>query len=157
MEADSLALRELQGPAAAAVPSRRGDLPSSPGGAGPAAGGLREVDHAPSSEGRAGAPAPRGFWFNVNAELIVYGATEPGARVLLDGIPLRLRPDGTFSLRFALPDGGYRLGFEAVSEDETDRRAARLRFVRQTRTSGRVEAHPQDVRLFPPPSEAAQP
>ena len=26
-------------------------------------------------------PQPREFWFNVNAELVVYGAAEPGARV----------------------------------------------------------------------------
>ncbi len=47
----------------------------------------------------------RGFWFRVGAELIVYGATEPDAQVTVQGRPIELRPDGTFSLRFALPDG----------------------------------------------------
>lgn len=47
----------------------------------------------------------RGFWFRVGAELIVYGATEPDAKVTVQGRPIELRPDGTFSLRFALPDG----------------------------------------------------
>jgi hypothetical protein len=54
---------------------------------------------------------PEGFWFNINAELIVYGATEPTARVTVGGRPLRLRPDGTFSCRFSLPDGEYELAF----------------------------------------------
>ena len=47
----------------------------------------------------------KGFWFNVNAELIIYGATEPTARVTLGGHEIKLRPDGTFSYRFSLPDG----------------------------------------------------
>jgi len=38
----------------------------------------------------------RKFWFQLDAELIVYGATEPNARVTLQGEPVKLRPDGTF-------------------------------------------------------------
>src|SRR5512136_804552 len=44
----------------------------------------------------------RGFWFRLGTELIVYGATEPDAKVTLQGRPVRLKPDGTFSVRFAL-------------------------------------------------------
>ena len=42
----------------------------------------------------------KGFWFNVNAELIIYGATEPDAKVTLGGHEIKLRSDGTFSYRF---------------------------------------------------------
>src|SRR5262249_56642067 len=45
----------------------------------------------------------RGFWFQLDAELIVYGATEPNARVTLQGEPDKLRPDRTFTIRFRLP------------------------------------------------------
>jgi len=45
------------------------------------------------------------FFLIVNTELIVYGATMPDAHVTLQGQPVQLRPDGTFSVRFALPDG----------------------------------------------------
>src|SRR5581483_2204967 len=51
----------------------------------------------------------KGFWFNVNAELIIYGATEPDAKVTLGGTRIKLRPDGSFSYRFSLPDGKYDL------------------------------------------------
>src|SRR5262249_40058837 len=51
------------------------------------------------------APGQRGFWFNVNAELIVYGATDPHASVRIGDRTIRLRGDGTFSFRFSLPDG----------------------------------------------------
>lgn len=45
------------------------------------------------------------FWLVVDAELIVYGATEPDAYVTVQGEPIKLKKDGTFTMRFALPDG----------------------------------------------------
>jgi hypothetical protein len=94
----------------------------------------------------------RDFWFNVNAELIIYGATEPSASVTIGGRPIKLRPDGTFSYRFALPDGQFDLPAEAVSVDD-DRRRAELRFSRQTTYRGHVGAHPQDPNLKIPAAE----
>jgi uncharacterized protein len=96
----------------------------------------------------AGARAlPKGFWFNVNAELIVYGATEPNASVSIGGRNIRLRPDGSFSYRFALPDGQYEMPIVAISADQTDGRAAELKFSRSTEFHGDVGAHPQDPEL----------
>ena len=92
----------------------------------------------------------KGFWFNVNAELIIYGATEPDAEVTIGGRVIRLRSDGTFSYRFALPDGHYELPAVAVSADKTDGRAAELKFGRDTEYRGEVGMHPQDPRLKPP-------
>jgi hypothetical protein len=92
----------------------------------------------------------KGFWFNVNAELIIYGATEPDAKVTLGGHQIKLRPDGSFSYRFALPDGNYDMPAVAVSADGTDARAAELKFSRSTEYLGDVGAHPQDPALKPP-------
>ena len=92
----------------------------------------------------------KGFWFNVNAELIIYGATEPNAKVTLGGHEIKLRSDGTFSFRFALPDGKYDLPAVAVSADGTDARAADLKFSRETEYLGDVGAHPQDPSLKTP-------
>ncbi|HSU56352.1 MAG TPA: DUF4912 domain-containing protein, partial [Candidatus Dormibacteraeota bacterium] len=94
----------------------------------------------------------RGFWFNVNAELIIYGATDPTARVTIGGRPIRLRPDGTFSYRFALPDGQCELPAVAVSTDD-DTRSAALKFSRSTDYTGEVGAHPQDASLRKPSPE----
>jgi len=96
------------------------------------------------------APGARGFWFNVNAELIVYGATEPDASVTVGGRPVTLRPDGTFSCRFALPDGEYELSVVAVSADRADARAAELKFRRATVRRGEVGTQPGDPHLKPP-------
>ena len=100
-----------------------------------------------------GAGQPKGFWFNVNAELIIYGATEPSAKVTLGGREIKLRPDGSFSYRFALPDGKYDLPAVAVSADGTDARAADLKFSRETEYLGDVGVHPQDPALKPPLAE----
>jgi hypothetical protein len=97
-----------------------------------------------------GAARQRGFWFNVNAELIIYGATEPDATVTIGDRTIKLRPDGSFSFRFALPDGEYSLPAAAHSADGVETREAHLEFSRSTEYKGEVGAHPQDKRLQPP-------
>ncbi len=92
----------------------------------------------------------KGFWFNVNAELVIYGATEPSAAVTIGGRPIALRSDGSFSYRFALPDGQYELSVVAVSADQTDGRAAEMGFSRSTEYRGEVGGHPQDPELKTP-------
>ncbi|MBW8863609.1 MAG: DUF4912 domain-containing protein [Verrucomicrobia bacterium] len=100
--------------------------------------------------GAVGGEKGKGFWFNVNAELIIYGATEPNAKVTLGGHEIKLRSDGTFSYRFALPDGKYDLPAVAVSASGDDARAADLKFVRETQYLGDVGATPQDPALKAP-------
>lgn len=92
----------------------------------------------------------KNFWFTVNAELIIYGATEPDAKVTLGGHEIKLRGDGTFSFRFALPDGEYDLPAVAISACGDDARAADLKFSRETLSLGDVGAHPQDPSLKSP-------
>lgn len=92
----------------------------------------------------------KGFWFNINAELIVYGSTEPNASVTIGERPIQLRPDGSFSYRFALPDGDYQLPATATAAHGQDSRTADLRFSRQTFYRGHVAAHPQKPSLKPP-------
>lgn len=65
-------------------------------------------------------PAERQFWLVLNTELIIYGATEPTASLTVDGQPVPLRPDGSFTLRMALPDGRKRIPVTARSHDGND-------------------------------------
>ena len=67
-------------------------------------------------------PTERKFWLVVNCELIVYGATEFDAKVTVQGKPIQLRPDGTFSMRFSLPDGIQKIPVVATSHDGIDTR-----------------------------------
>ena len=81
----------------------------------------------------AGAAKDRKFWFQLDAELIVYGATEPNARVTLQGEPVKLRPDGTFTMRFSLPDGRQIIPAVANSPDGVEERTIVLAIERNTK------------------------
>jgi hypothetical protein len=59
----------------------------------------------------------KGFWLVADCEVIVYGATEPDAAVTFQGKPVTLNPDGTFSFRFALPDGEQSFPIRATNHD----------------------------------------
>jgi hypothetical protein len=76
---------------------------------------------------------PRRFWFQLDAELIVYGATEANARVTLQGEPIQLRPDGTFTMRFALPDSRQIIPAVAASADGVEERTIVLAVERNTK------------------------
>jgi hypothetical protein len=69
-----------------------------------------------ASEGRL---IKKDFFFEIWTEMIVHGRTEPDARVFLNQQEIKLNPDGTFSLRYALPDGEIPLKFIAKSSDGT--------------------------------------
>jgi hypothetical protein len=94
--------------------------------------------------------AEKRFWFRVNAEVVLHGSTEPNATVTIAGIRVPLRPDGSFTFRFALPDGDFQLPAVAVSSSGDDARAAEVRFLRDTRTSGEVGVLPVDPALRAP-------
>src|SRR5947209_1500404 len=75
----------------------------------------------------------RKFWFQLDADLIVYGATEPNARVTLQGEPVKLRPDGTFTMRFSLPDGRQIIPAVANAADGVEERTIVLAVERNTK------------------------
>lgn len=82
-------------------------------------------------------PGRQGFWFNIEAELVIYGATEPNAQVTVSAQPVELRPDGTFSFRVALPDGQHAFSAAAYSAEGEVRRAE-MEFQRNTRHYGQA-------------------
>jgi len=89
------------------------------------------------------APAERGFFMHVNAELIFYGGTHPDAKVTIDGKPVALQPGGTFHYHFVFPDGTYEIPIIATSPDGRETRKAILRFERGTLREGKVDATEQ--------------
>jgi hypothetical protein len=62
------------------------------------------------------------FFFELKAELVVSGRTEPDARVRLGFEQIKLNDDGTFTLHFDLPDGKIPLEFVAESNDQLKHR-----------------------------------
>ncbi|MGI8934017.1 MAG: DUF4912 domain-containing protein [Phormidesmis sp.] len=75
---------------------------------------------------------PRKFWLIADAELIVYGATEPDATVTIDGQPITLNADGTFRFQMSFQDGVLRYPVVAVAKDGEQTRSIHMDFERQT-------------------------
>ena len=75
----------------------------------------------------------REFHFEIDAELIVYGSTEPNAKVTLQGEPVQLRPDGSFTVRFSLPDSRQIIPAVAASPDGVEERTIVLAVERNTK------------------------
>lgn len=68
-------------------------------------------------------PTPSLF-IDVQAELVVFGRIQVGAQLKLEGKPVVVREDGTFSLRLAIPPSEMRLPFVAHGENGESRGVA---------------------------------
>jgi hypothetical protein len=86
------------------------------------------------SAGMNGFDKKHAFSFDVDAELIVYGTTEPDAHVTLQGDPVKLRPDGSFTVRFSLPNCRQVIPAVACSADGMEQRTVVLAVERNTKT-----------------------
>lgn len=75
---------------------------------------------------------PRQFWLIADAELIVYGATEPDATVTIGGEPIQLKPDGTFRYQMSFQDGLIDYPIMAVAADGEQTRSIHMKFTRET-------------------------
>ena len=75
---------------------------------------------------------PRQFWLIADAELIVYGATEPDATVTVGGRPIKLNPDGTFRFQMSFQDGLIDYPIVAVAADGEQTRSIHMKFNRET-------------------------
>jgi len=75
---------------------------------------------------------PRQFWLIADAELIVYGATEPDATVTIGGRPIKLNPDGTFRFQMSFQDGLIDYPIMAVAADGEQTRSIHMKFNRET-------------------------
>ena len=86
------------------------------------------------SESGAGGVATRqrAFWLVADAELIVYGATDPSATLRIGDEIVPLGEDGTFRLQVPFRDGQQLYPITAVAADGEQRRNITLEFVRTT-------------------------
>ncbi|HVK16229.1 MAG TPA: hypothetical protein VM533_04715, partial [Fimbriiglobus sp.] len=73
------------------------------------------------------------FFFDIDAELIVYGKTDPTASVTLQNESVKLRPDGTFTMRFSLPDSRQIIPAVATAADGMEEQTIVLAVERNTK------------------------
>ena len=74
-----------------------------------------------------------GFHFDMEVELYVYGSTVPDGFVTLNDEPVKLRSDGTFSLRLPFPDRRQVLPARACSRDGVQQRTIVVAVERNTK------------------------
>lgn len=74
-----------------------------------------------------------GFHFEIDAELIVYGRTDPSAKVTLQNSSVALRPDGSFTMRFSLPEGRQIIPGTAQTRNGLEERTIILAVERNTK------------------------
>ncbi|MBW4529274.1 MAG: DUF4912 domain-containing protein [Aphanothece saxicola GSE-SYN-MK-01-06B] len=74
----------------------------------------------------------RSFWLVADAELIVYGATDPAARLSIGGEEVPLSADGTFRVQVPFRDGQQLYPIEAVAADGEQKRSITMEFRRST-------------------------
>jgi hypothetical protein len=84
------------------------------------------------SESGAGVERVRSFWLVADAELIVYGATEPSATLTIGDRPVPLAADGSFHLHVPFADGEQLYPIRAVAADGEQQRSIRIDVERQT-------------------------
>jgi hypothetical protein len=109
------------------------DSDSSPSGAALNASGLGLWASGRQESGRGGVPArSRSFWLVADAELIVYGATDPQARLAIGGEDVPLSADGTFRIQVPFRDGQQLYPIEAFAADGEQKRNITIHFERST-------------------------
>jgi hypothetical protein len=128
---------------AAGVAAGPGGLSDSAAGLWPS--GLWESGRHESGSG--GVPnRVRSFWLVADAELIVYGATDPAASLSIGEESVALSAEGTFQRRVPFADGEQLWPIAAVAADGEQRRSITLSFERRTpraRVNTAAEAQPE--------------
>ena len=74
----------------------------------------------------------KSFWLVADAELIVYGATDPSANLTIGGEKVPLASDGTFRLQVPFRDGSQNYDIKAIDESGKQERSITMKFDRIT-------------------------
>ena len=84
------------------------------------------------------------FELEVDAEMVVYGVTQPGAYVTLQGEPVKVHPDGTFRVRVEMPNRRQVLPIIASTADGGARQTVVMAVERNTKSMGPAGREQQD-------------
>ena len=84
------------------------------------------------SESGSGLVRQRSFWLVADAELIVYGATDPSASLFIGDQQVALSSEGTFRVHVPFRDGEQLYPIRAIAADGEQERSIRLEFERRT-------------------------
>ncbi|MDR0521270.1 MAG: DUF4912 domain-containing protein [Planctomycetaceae bacterium] len=86
----------------------------------------------------------RNFHFSVDADLIIKGKADPNVQITVRNEPVVLNPDGTFSVRFGLPEKRHLFPIEAEGSDGVEMQRIILTIERNTRILETVIQEPNE-------------
>jgi hypothetical protein len=89
-------------------------------------------------------PRDRSMRFHVETEVIIHGVTQPDAQVTLQGAPIKLRPDGSFSVRLDLPNRRQVIPLVASTKDGGSQRTIVLAMERNTKVMEPIDREPSN-------------
>ena len=84
------------------------------------------------NESGSGIVKNRSFWLVADAELIVYGATDPSAKLTIGDEEVPLAADGTFRLQVPFRDGSQKYEIKAVDSSGEKEKSITMKFDRVT-------------------------
>ncbi len=84
------------------------------------------------NESGSGIVKNRSFWLVADAELIVYGATDPSAKLTIGGENVPLAADGTFRLQVPFRDGSQKYDIKAIDSSGEQEKSIIMKFDRST-------------------------
>ncbi len=90
----------------------------------------------------------RSFWLVADAELIVYGATDPSATLKIGDEKVPLASDGTFRLQVPFRDGSQNYEIKAIDSTGEQDRSITMRFKRNTPVDNTNEKSNAEIEWF---------
>jgi len=86
----------------------------------------------------------RNFRFGADVDVIIHGKADPNVQVSIRNEPVTVNPDGTFAVRFALPEKRHLFPIEAEGSDGVEMQRTILTLERNTRILETVIQEPSD-------------
>jgi len=86
----------------------------------------------------------RNFRFGVDVDVIIHGKADPNVQVSIRNEPVPVEPDGTFRVRFALPEKRHLFPVEAEGSDGVEMQRVILTLERNTRILEPVIQEPSE-------------
>ena len=90
----------------------------------------------------------RSFWLVADAELIVYGATEPNAKLTIGGEDVPLAADGTFRIQVPFRDGTQKYDIKAIDISGEQEKSISMKFDRITPLDDTTEKDNAETEWF---------
>ncbi|MDR0871283.1 MAG: DUF4912 domain-containing protein [Planctomycetaceae bacterium] len=97
-----------------------------------------------ASKYSSGEQTQRNFQFDVDADVIIHGKTSPNVLISIRNEPIPLKPDGTFSVRFSLPEKRHMFQVKAEGSDGVETQQVILSVERNTRVLETLIQEPSD-------------